>query len=72
EWREGIASGEITEVFACGTAAVITPVGELVSEEGRLDLTANAGDVAMRLRSQLLDLQYGRAEDTRGWMTRLV
>ena len=72
EWREGIASGEITEVFACGTAAVITPVGELVSEEGRLDLTANAGDVAMRLRSQLLDLQYGRAEDTRGWMTRLA
>jgi branched-chain amino acid aminotransferase len=29
EWREGVASGEITEAFACGTAAVITPIGEL-------------------------------------------
>ena len=29
EWRDGVASGEITEVFACGTAAVITPIGVL-------------------------------------------
>ena len=29
EWRDGVASGEITEVFACGTAAVVTPVGTL-------------------------------------------
>ena len=29
EWREGIANGEIQEVFACGTAAVITPIGVL-------------------------------------------
>ena len=29
EWRDGVASGRITEVFACGTAAVVTPVGTL-------------------------------------------
>ncbi|NEK92022.1 MAG: branched chain amino acid aminotransferase, partial [Xanthomonas euvesicatoria] len=29
EWKQGVASGEITEVFACGTAAVVTPIGEL-------------------------------------------
>jgi branched-chain amino acid aminotransferase len=29
EWRDGVASGEITEIFACGTAAVVTPVGTL-------------------------------------------
>ncbi|WP_192036114.1 branched-chain amino acid aminotransferase [Halomonas sp. YLGW01] len=73
EWREGAASGEITEVFACGTAAVITPVGELVTEDGPIRLAGDNGNpVAKRLRSQLLDLQYGRREDTRGWMTRLA
>lgn len=73
EWREGAASGEITEVFACGTAAVITPVGELVTESDRIRLSAQGdNEVAKRLRTRLLDLQYGRSEDTRGWLTRLV
>ncbi len=36
EWREKAASGEITEVFACGTAAVITPVGRVKSAEVRV------------------------------------
>ena len=34
EWREGVTSGEITEIFACGTAAVVTPVGELKWDGG--------------------------------------
>ena len=34
EWRDGVASGEITEIFACGTAAVVTPVGELKWDGG--------------------------------------
>ncbi|MBW3085771.1 Branched-chain-amino-acid aminotransferase [Austwickia sp. TVS 96-490-7B] len=77
EWKDGAASGEITEIFACGTAAVITPVGELRWEGGSCDhRPAGAGDemgeVTARLRSMLLDIQYGRVEDTRGWMTRLV
>lgn len=73
EWREGAANGEITEVFACGTAAVITPVGELVTEEGSIHLSAGGdNEVAKRLRSHLLDLQYGRREDSRGWLTRLA
>ncbi len=73
EWREAAASGELTEVFACGTAAVITPVGELVTEEGAIRLKEDNGNpVAKRLRTKLLDLQYGRAEDTHGWLTRLV
>ncbi|MFM9270856.1 branched-chain amino acid aminotransferase [Halomonas elongata] len=73
EWREGAANGEITEVFACGTAAVITPVGELVTEEGSIRLSAGGdNEVAKRLRSHLLDLQYGRREDSRNWLTRLA
>ena len=73
EWRAGAASGEITEVFACGTAAVITPVGELRSEDENIRLTADSGgEVGKRLRKELLDLQYGRSEDTRNWLTRLA
>jgi branched-chain amino acid aminotransferase len=73
EWRDGVASGEISEVFACGTAAVITPVGRLVWDDGEVGTTAaEAGPVATQLRQALLDIQYGRAEDAHGWMRRLV
>ncbi|MEW2432478.1 branched-chain amino acid aminotransferase [Micromonospora sp. NPDC047644] len=74
EWQEGVASGAITEVFACGTGAVVTPVGRLVWEGGEVTApNAGVGDsVTMRLRGHLLDIQYGRAADPYGWMTRLV
>jgi branched-chain amino acid aminotransferase len=73
EWRDGVASGEITEVFACGTAAVITPVGRLVWEDGAAgDPEAPTGPVTAQIRQRLVDIQYGRAEDTHGWMRRLV
>ena len=74
EWKEGVASGEISEVFACGTAAVVTPVGELRWNGGSVD-HRRAGHVdryAEAIRAKLLDIQYGRTEDTRGWLTRLV
>jgi branched-chain amino acid aminotransferase len=74
EWKDGAASGEITEIFACGTAAVITPVGELRWEGGSCDhrRDGHTDAVAEKLRNALLDIQYGRVEDTHGWMTRLV
>ncbi|HSE55725.1 MAG TPA: branched-chain amino acid aminotransferase [Nocardioidaceae bacterium] len=72
EWREGAASGEITEVFACGTAAVVTPVGRLAWDGGELVMaTDEAGPVTTEIRRTLLDVQYGRAEDTHGWLRRL-
>ena len=70
EWRTGVASGDNTEVFACGTAAVITPVGRLVWDGGEVG-NSSAGDVTLRLRQALIDIQYGRAADTYGWMHRL-
>ncbi|WP_369124800.1 aminotransferase class IV, partial [Pseudomonas sp. RTI1] len=33
EWREGVANGDITEIFACGTAAVVAPIGKLKAED---------------------------------------
>lgn len=77
EWRDGAASGEITEVFACGTAAVVTPVGRLAWQGGEVAIGDHAvnggvGSVTGQIRHTLLDLQYGRTPDPRGWLTRLV
>jgi len=74
EWREGVASGEITEVFACGTAAVVTPVGTLKWDGGEVSgrATDAAGPLTMEIRQDLVDIQYGRADDTFGWMHRVV
>jgi branched-chain amino acid aminotransferase len=73
EWRDGVTSGRITEVFACGTAAVVTPVGTLKWDGGEASPpSADAGPVTLQLRNALVDIQYGRAEDTFGWMHRIV
>lgn len=72
EWTEGVASGDIVEVFACGTAAVVTPVGRLLDGDTEVSTGDRPGEVTMRLRDALLDLQYGRTEDTHGWMHRLT
>ena len=71
EWRDGIASGTIREVFACGTAAVITPVDTLRWRDGEVS-TQGVGPVTAELRSRLLDIQYGRVADCYGWMHRLA
>jgi len=71
EWREGVASGRIVEIFACGTAAVVTPVGALKYAGGETPAPASQ-DLTMRIRSALVDVQLGHAEDTFGWMHRVV
>jgi branched-chain amino acid aminotransferase len=71
EWRDGVASGEVTEVFACGTAAVVTPVGRLKWRGGEVGY-GTAGEHTMQIRERLLDIQYGRVADGHGWMHRLV
>jgi branched-chain amino acid aminotransferase len=72
EWRDGAASGKIREVFACGTAAVITPVALLKWHDGEVQIgDGTAGPVTSSLRKALVDVQYGRTPDTHGWMTRV-
>jgi branched-chain amino acid aminotransferase len=73
EWRDGMASGEVTEAFACGTAAVVTPIAALKGHgfvAGSVD--APAGKLTMSLRQELTDIQYGRQPDRHGWLTRLA
>jgi branched-chain amino acid aminotransferase len=72
QWRADAASGRLKEAFACGTAAVISPIGKVCSASG--DFTINgsaAGPVAMGLRKQLVDIQYGRAADPHNWVTKV-
>jgi branched-chain amino acid aminotransferase len=73
EWRSGCESGEITEVFACGTAAAVTPVGSVRSRMGAWSVgDGAAGPITMRLRQALLDVQSGIATDRHVWLHRLV
>lgn len=73
EWREGAGSGRISETLACGTAAVITPVGRVLSREGEFDVNNNeAGEITMKLREHLRAIQNGEEADTHGWNHRLV
>ena len=69
EWAKKTDSGELTEVFACGTAAVITPVGSVKHAEGGFDIAGGAtGPITMQLREALVDLQRGVDPDPHGWM----
>ena len=72
QWQSDAENGTLTEVFACGTAAVITPVGTVKREGAEWQQAAGEpGEVTMRLREALLDIQRGTAEDRHGWMHRL-
>ena len=72
DWQVGNASGEITEVFACGTAAVVTPVGSVKSATAQWTVgDGQPGPVTMKLRHALLDIQTGRTEDPFGWIHRI-
>ncbi len=59
------------ECGACGTAAVISPIGTIFDMQTgvRYDYGQEVGAQSMRLYAGLQDIQYGRAEDTHGWTT---
>jgi branched-chain amino acid aminotransferase len=62
-----IASGECSEVFACGTAAILSPIG-LLSDRGQREyVPAQIDAVAAQLREALLAIQERRAPDPFGW-----
>jgi len=72
DWRDGVASGEITEIFACGTAAVVSPIGAAKSAAGTWT-TGNGepGPITMQIRQTLLGIQHGTIEDKHGWNVRV-
>lgn len=66
---EGARAGTVTEVFGCGTAAVVTPVSRLISEDFDVEVgDGNSGHVAAHVRERLVGIQYGQEPDVHGWM----
>jgi branched-chain amino acid aminotransferase len=73
EWLEGAADGSISEVFGCGTAAVITPIGRVLHNGGDVVIGGGQpGPITMKLRTLLTAIQRGAAPDTHSWMRTLV
>jgi len=72
EWLEDAADGTITEVFGCGTAAVITPIGGVKHTGGEARVAdGEPGEITTKLRALLTNIQRGAAEDTHSWMRTL-
>ena len=72
QWQRDAENGTLTEVFACGTAAVITPVGTVKRAAREWQQGGGEpGEVTLKLREALLDIQRGTAEDKHGWMHQL-
>ena len=68
DWRDGVASGEITEIFACGTAAVVSAIGAAKSQFGTWTTgDGTPGPITKQIRETLLGIQHGTIADTRGW-----
>jgi branched-chain amino acid aminotransferase len=73
EVRAGIKSNDIVEVFACGTAAVITPVGTFKSESEEIVIGGNEpGALTIQMRQELTGIQYGTVPDRHNWMLKLA
>ncbi|RDE05171.1 branched-chain amino acid aminotransferase [Sphingomonas aracearum] len=68
QWRDDAQSGRLAESFACGTAAVVTPIGTVNSPEGSFTIgSGGAGPLTGRIKQRLTDIQFGRAPDPHGW-----
>jgi branched-chain amino acid aminotransferase len=72
DWRDGVTSGEITEIFACGTAAVVSPVGQAKSVMGTWKTgDGEPGVITMQIRNHLLGIQHGTVIDTHNWVKKV-
>jgi branched-chain amino acid aminotransferase len=72
QWQVDAQSGRLVEAFACGTAAVVTPIGKVKGRTHEFTIgDGNLGPVTARLKSGLLDIQNGRVPDDFGWLDRL-
>jgi len=70
DWRDGVTAGEITEIFACGTAAVVSPVGQAKSAMGTwVTGDGQPGTITMQIRNHLLGIQHGTIADKHNWMS---
>ncbi len=72
QWRADAESGKLTEAFACGTAAVVTPIGSVVDTAGGFTIgSGGTGQITQRMLDALTAIQRGNAPDPHGWLQRL-
>ncbi len=72
EWRDDATSGKLVECFACGTAAVVTPVGRVAGRDGEFTIgSGGAGQITSKLKDKLVAIQRGEAPDPHGWVLKL-
>jgi branched-chain amino acid aminotransferase len=72
-WRADAASGRVRETFACGTAAVVTAIGQVRHAGGEFTIgNGGEGDVTRQLRTLLTGIQRGKVADTFGWVHHIV
>lgn len=73
QWKADAASGRLVETFACGTAAVVTPVGRVSGHDGAFTIgSGGPGQLTQKLRQKLVAIQRGDAPDTHGWVKRIA
>jgi branched-chain amino acid aminotransferase len=69
---EASESGRLKEAFGTGTAAVISPVGQITyKEKDYIVAGGHMGDLSQRLYDEIVGIQYAERPDTRGWMKRI-
>ena len=72
EVLEGAENGRLQEAFGTGTAAVVSPVGQLTFKDKTVSISGGkTGDLTMKLYNTLTGIQYGKIEDTHNWVTQL-
>jgi len=73
QWRADAASGRLVESFACGTAAVVTPVGRVTDPlKGEFVIgSGGPGQLTQKLKARIVAIQRGEAPDPHGWVMRL-
>ena len=72
QWRADAQSGKLVETFACGTAAVVTPIGRVAGHDGEFAIgNGGPGQLTQRLKNRLVAIQRGEAPDSRGWVMKL-
>lgn len=72
QWRDDARSGRMLEAFACGTAAVVTPVGKVCSRDEEFVIgSGGPGQLTQKLKDRLVAIQRGEAPDPHGWVVRI-
>ena len=69
QWRVDATTGKLLETMACGTAAVVTPVGTVLGPDGEFTIgSGGTGQMTTKVREKLLGIQNGTVEDRHGWV----